>query len=43
MKFQEKFDTLFSYREQLDETEKELFDVLMEYGKEVAFAIESAV
>jgi|WetSurMetagenome_2_1015567.scaffolds.fasta_scaffold335926_1 hypothetical protein len=35
----EKIDSLMRYRDALDESEKELFDVLMSYADEVARAV----
>jgi hypothetical protein len=40
---QEKFDSLLKYRNQLDESEQELFDVLIQYGKEVVLSVQSAI
>jgi hypothetical protein len=42
-KVEEKFDLLLKYRDQLDDTEQELFDILIQYGKEVMLSVESAV
>jgi hypothetical protein len=40
MEIQEKIDTLLKYREALDDSEKEVFDVLMSYANEVAISID---
>ena len=35
-----KVESLMRYRDALDENEKELFDVLIQYAKEVAVSVE---
>lgn len=37
---QRKIDALFQFRNALDENEKELFDILLEYANEVALSID---
>ena len=39
-KIQERIDTLLCYREALDESEKELFDMLIGYANEIAAIID---
>lgn len=38
-----KIESLMRYRNALDESERELFDVLMQYAKEVAGAVEGGM
>jgi len=38
-----KIDSLMKYRGSLDESERELFDVLIQYANEVARAVERGV
>jgi hypothetical protein len=37
---QEKVDSLMRYREELDGSERELFDVLITYANEIAIAVD---
>jgi len=39
----EKIESLMRYRESLDESERELFDVLIQYANEVALAVGQGV
>lgn len=39
-RIQEKIESLVRYRQTLDDTDKEVFDVLMNYAREVASSIE---
>ena len=38
-----KIDSLMAYRDALDESERELFDVMIEYANEVAMAVERGI
>lgn len=41
-KFEEKLNLLFKYRSELDTNEQELFDILIQYAKEVMVAVDNA-
>ena len=40
--FEQKINSLFKYRNELDSSEQELFDLLIEYAKEVMVAVNAS-
>lgn len=40
--FEQKINSLFKYRSELDSNEQELFDILIEYAKEVMVAVDAS-